>query len=317
MPSTPWADISASPDTYYDTNAFALPCALVIPELLTLPNLYLLAPFFIQSSSSSNPFRFRSKSEILDKISASKEQTNDHAAQYVEDATGDSIALGIASLTGNGTVGHDNHHGNEDHNGDEGDGNSHGGSGDDGNGNGSKGGNVDDHRGSLKASKLDDTKTTLEPEGGNATTEKPDGATIVSDPSGDTNLVKLDSPMAARGGGRRKSRGGRKVRGGRNMGQSTSSATLTTLVETTDVHSTPNPSTSSAVATDSLQHVVASELGAPPAIMIGSVSAPLEDVPIVAVRPSRKRKQPNSTPTLVAAKIPAAVGADGRPVKRK
>ena len=119
-----------------------------------------------------------------------------------------SIALGIASLTGNGTVRHDNHHRNEDHNGDEGDGNSHGGSDDDGNGNGSKGGNIDDHRASLKASKLDDTKMTLEPEGGKATTEKLDGAKIVSDHSGDTNLGKLDSPMAARGGGHRKSRGG-------------------------------------------------------------------------------------------------------------
>ena len=250
-------------------------------------------------------------------ISASKEQTNDHAAQHVEDATGDSVALGIASVTGNGMVGHDNHHGNEDHNSDEGDGNSHGGSDDDGNGNGSKGDNVDDHHASLKASKLDDTKTTLEPEGGNTTTEKLDGATIVSDPSGDTNIVKLDSPMAARGGGRRISCGGRKVHGGRNMGQSTSSATLTTLIETADVYSTPNPSTSSAVATDSLLHVVASKPGAPPAIMIGSVSAPLGDVPIVVVHPSCKRKQLNSTPTLVAAKIPAMVGADGHPVKRK
>ena len=292
-----------------------LPCALVILDLLILPNLYLLAPFLIQLSSSSNPFRFRSKSEILDKISASQKQTNDHTAQYVEDATRDSIASGIASLTGNGMVGCDIHHGNEDHNSNDGDGNSHGGSND--NGNGSKGGNADNHCASLKASKVDDTKTTPEPEGGNATTEKPDGATIVSDPSGDTNLVKLDSPMVARGGGRHKSCGGQKVRGGRNMGQSTSSATLTALVETTDFYSTPDPSTSSAVATDSLPHVVASKPGAPPAIMIGSVSAPLGDVSIVAVCPSRKRKQPNSTPTLVAAKIPAAVGADGRPVKVK
>ena len=132
-----------------------------------------------------------------------------------------------------------------------------------------------------------------------------------------SNLVKSDDPMVARRGGRRKSRGGRKVRGGRNMGQSTSSATLTTLVETTDCHSTPDPSASLGVATDSLPHVVTSEPGAPSAIMTGSVGAPLGDTPIVTVRPSRKRKLPNSIPTLVAAKIPAVVGADGRPVKRR
>ena len=95
------------------------------------------------------------------------------------------------------------------------------------------------------------------------------------------------------------------------MGQSTSSATLTTLFKITDFYRTPNSSTSSAVVTDSLPHVVASEPGAPPAIMIGSVSAPLRDAPIVAVCLSCKRKQPNSILTLVAAKIPAAVRADG------
>ena len=83
----------------------------------------------------------------------------------MEDVTRDSVTSGIASLTGN-----DNHHGNEDHNSNE-------------DGSGSKGGNVNDHRASLKASKLDETKMTLEPEGGNTTAEKLDGATIVSDPA--------------------------------------------------------------------------------------------------------------------------------------
>lgn len=393
-PSMPWADISASPDTYYDTKAFTLPCALVAPDLLTLPNLYLLTLFFIQSSSSSNPFHFRSKSEILERISASKKETNDHggpAAQYVEGVTGDSIASGIGSSTKNGTAGHDNQHeGNEDHSGDEGDGkwgNNDGGP--------SNAGDIDDHHASLKVTKLDDIKTTPEPEGGNAAADKPNGGRIVSDPGENTILAKSDNLRVARRGGHRKTRGGRKIRGGRSVGQGTSpatmttlientdsnstfnpstlspvaintpshivtseptsSATVTTLAETTDSNGTPDPSTSSAVAIDSSPHAVASEPGAPSVIMTGSplgdapiiparlsrkrklclphvvasepgalsvittgsANAPLGDAPIIMMRPSRKRKSPDSIPTLVAAKIPAAVGPDGRPVKRK
>jgi hypothetical protein len=78
MPSVPWADISANPDTYYNTTTFKLPCRLFAPELLTLPDLYILPPFFIQSSSSANPFRFRPKLEIQNKISGTEKQVGDH-----------------------------------------------------------------------------------------------------------------------------------------------------------------------------------------------------------------------------------------------
>ncbi|KIJ90642.1 hypothetical protein K443DRAFT_15056, partial [Laccaria amethystina LaAM-08-1] len=90
----------------------------------------------------------------------------------------------------------------------------------------------------------------------------------------------------------------------------TSSATLTTLAETTDSNGTSDPSTSSAVGINSS---LASEPGTPSTITTGSANAPVGDVLINTARPSRKRKLPNSIPTLVAAKIPAAVGPDGRP----
>jgi hypothetical protein len=77
MPSVPWADISANPDTYYNTTTFNVPCRLVAPELLTLPDLYILPPFFVQSSSSANPFRFRPKLEIQNRISGTEKQAGD------------------------------------------------------------------------------------------------------------------------------------------------------------------------------------------------------------------------------------------------
>ena len=77
------------------------------------------------------------------------------------------------------------------------------------------------------------------------------------------------------------------------MSQSTSSATLTTLIKMTDFYSTPDPSTSLAIVTGNLPHVVASESGAPSEIMTGSVSIPLGGAPIVAVCLSCKGKLMN------------------------
>ena len=45
----------------------------------------------------------------------------------------------------------------------------------------------------------------------------------------------------------------------------------------------------------------------------GDASAPST----IVTRPSRKWKLPNSIPTLVATKMPAVIGPDGRPLKKK
>ncbi|EDR00155.1 uncharacterized protein LACBIDRAFT_334386 [Laccaria bicolor S238N-H82] len=53
-----------------------------------------------------------------------------------------------------------------------------------------------------------------------------------------------------------------------------------------------------------------------PVIATGSANPPLEAATI-PTQPSHKRKLPSSIPTLVAAKIPAAFGPDGHPLKKK
>ena len=59
-------------------------------------------------------------------------------------------------------------------------------------------------------------------------------------------------------------------------------------------------------------------VSAPWVIASSSTSTPHETIATVqdSTKPSKKRKQPNPTPTLVTAKAPAVVGPDGRPLKK-
>ena len=177
---------------YYDTNAFVLPCSLVAPDTLTLPDIYLLAPFFIQSSSSPNPFHFRSKSEILHRISTSEKQSNNE--QDVE---------GISSqVLRNSTAGHDDspEDGIRNTGGDEDVGNE-GGDDDDGVGEGSRSGDsgVGDQQASSKVVELDDVRHTPEPRGGNTSAAKLADAGMAPDSSEATTSNDTLVPVECEG----------------------------------------------------------------------------------------------------------------------
>ena len=196
MPVVPWPCISASPDIYYNTNAFVLPCSLVAPDTLTLPDIYLLAPFFIQSSSSPNLFHFQSKSEILC-ISASKKQSNNEDGPAEQDV--ERISL---QVLGNGTTGNDDspEHGIGNMGGDE-DVRNNGGDDDDGVSEGSRSGDsgVGDQQVSSKVVELDDVRHTLEPRGGNTSTAKLADAGMVPDSSEATTSNDALVPVECEG----------------------------------------------------------------------------------------------------------------------
>lgn len=72
-PSTiPWDEVVEHPDRYVDALLYKLPCSLNAPEVLkSIPHhIFSLHEFFLVSSSTSLPFRFRSKQEITKEISS-------------------------------------------------------------------------------------------------------------------------------------------------------------------------------------------------------------------------------------------------------
>lgn len=182
---------------YYDTNAFVLPCSLVAPDTLTLPDIYLLAPFFIQSSSSPNPFHFRSKSEILRRISASEKQSNNEGGPAEQDVEGIS-----SQVLGNGTAGHDDspEDGIGNTGGDEDVGNK-GGDDDDGVDEGSRSGDsgVGNQQASSKVVELDDVRHTPEPRGGNTSAAKLADAGMAPDSSEATTSNDALVPVECEG----------------------------------------------------------------------------------------------------------------------
>ena len=174
------------------------PLSFPVPWLpLTLPDIYLLAPFFIQSSSSPNPFHFQSKSEILYRISASEKQSNNKDGPAKQDV--ERISL---QVLGNGTAGNDDspEHGIGNMGGDEDVGNN-GGDDDGGVGEGSRSGDsgVGDQQVSSKVVELDNVRHTLEPRGGNTSTAKLADAGMVPDSSEATTSNDALVPVECEG----------------------------------------------------------------------------------------------------------------------
>ncbi|KIM35999.1 hypothetical protein M413DRAFT_32041 [Hebeloma cylindrosporum] len=65
----PWEDIASSPDAYFDTSVYKLPCALRSPEELKCEPFSIVALYqYFSTISASQPFRFRLREAISDTI---------------------------------------------------------------------------------------------------------------------------------------------------------------------------------------------------------------------------------------------------------
>ena len=64
MPLIPWADISAFPHNFYDTDRFKFPVALRSPDLYEAVDIYSVTKYLMVLASTKTPFRFRSKEDI-------------------------------------------------------------------------------------------------------------------------------------------------------------------------------------------------------------------------------------------------------------
>ncbi|KAG5650645.1 hypothetical protein H0H81_011512 [Sphagnurus paluster] len=77
MPALPWADITTSPDIYFDTVQFMLPTPLKLTDLYDNPgDLYPLAQWFLKASATAIPFQFRTKDKITLRISQRRRELN-------------------------------------------------------------------------------------------------------------------------------------------------------------------------------------------------------------------------------------------------
>jgi len=78
-PAIPWAEIVERPHHYFDTSLYELPCALNAPDKLKSNPLHIfsLHQFFLLGSSTSLPFQFRSKQEIMQRTSVIVSELDD------------------------------------------------------------------------------------------------------------------------------------------------------------------------------------------------------------------------------------------------
>ncbi|RXW19692.1 hypothetical protein EST38_g6157 [Candolleomyces aberdarensis] len=94
MPTIPWLHISGTPDDFYDTTRFQLGINLGDPIPCKLADTLSLYERLLEHQSASNPFRFRSKGDIDERLKLAVQEVLDDIGKDDEDF--EQGALGVA-----------------------------------------------------------------------------------------------------------------------------------------------------------------------------------------------------------------------------